>query len=385
MIVSYQTDGRWHCQSCRYSPDCKHIPHAMEHAALIGFVPDLSNGTPPPAEENVDEQEGALLLALGGRDTRKHSSISFQMIPVPRWCSLPQEDASSTAPPPLTTLQFALDALSRCSCGTTLQSLAEALPAHTSIRAALYGLTVRSEVLVEVIACPTCRHHRRWIGPDLGSAGVFNWNNSILFTHQLLNAYTSDFTASETPFSAFCVTVRRHYEDADARMQFCSDETFVRAWFAFVQLQDLGSTMSCPTCGPSPPVVIADGVSLATRASKLTPGVRPPTFVDTMSERVESISSYKARGLPAIVQKDIRNAMNKFLDAMSTTLVASDAARSPATLSNLSKVTEAYPVVGKFLNLIVSTPSSSTLLRKVYRELARQVRLSKGCCHDKWI
>jgi hypothetical protein len=75
------------------------------------------------------------------------------------------------------------------------------------------------------------------------------------------------YSTSETPFSAFCHYISRSYQEYRLDVTFCSEETFVWAWFAFVQLQEaaLDNKMQCPTCGPSPKVVIADGVSLATQ------------------------------------------------------------------------------------------------------------------------
>ncbi|TFK78358.1 hypothetical protein K466DRAFT_86578, partial [Polyporus arcularius HHB13444] len=271
VIVSYQRNQRWHCDSCGYGTSCKHIPHAVEHARLAGFVEDRSDGDSSRAQD--DDIEGKLLLTVGGRDERKHGCVSYQRIPVPRWCSLPHENTQSFRPPSPPPPSFMLDAVSRCCCGTSLQSLQGA---YTPVvqPALLFDLTRGYNVSMQVISCPTCNHRRRFVGADLGTIGILNWNNTFLFTHDLMNSYTNNFTASETPFSAFCTTVRRSYEDhpdsAGHTILFCSDETFVRAWFAFIKLQDLGGTMACPTCGPSPRVVIADGVSLATHASKLT-------------------------------------------------------------------------------------------------------------------
>ncbi|KAL7279771.1 hypothetical protein ACG7TL_006178 [Trametes sanguinea] len=262
VIVSYQREGRWHCQSCRYTSTCKHVPHAMEHARLSGWLTGATDGAVPlsNAADDVGDSEG----------------------------------------------------------------------------------------------------------PDLGPTGVFNWNNRFLFTHELLNAYTNTFTASETPFSAFCLTMRRQYEDKDAKMKFCSDETFVRAWFAFVQLQDLGNSMTCPTCGPSPSIVIADGVTLATHASKLTAGVRPPTLTDATSEVVDSISSYKARGLAAITQKDVRALVIKFVEG-----VAAGPLADMSLVPDLSSMAQTYPALSAFLTEIVRT--SNKELRQVYRDFARQL------------
>ncbi|KAL6303943.1 hypothetical protein BKA93DRAFT_733980 [Sparassis latifolia] len=72
-------------------------------------------------------------------------------------------------------------------------------------QAVLFSFTSRSEATIDVLPCPECHHHCHSIGPDLVSLGIFNWNNMYLFMHELLNAFTSAFTASETPFSAFCI------------------------------------------------------------------------------------------------------------------------------------------------------------------------------------
>ncbi|RDX43443.1 hypothetical protein OH76DRAFT_1199505 [Lentinus brumalis] len=287
VIVSFQRNRRWHCDSCGYATSCKHIPHAVEHARLAGFVEN--RGEDDSVHARDDDIEGQLLLTVGGRDERKHGCISYQRIPVPRWCALPHENTQSVRPPSPPPSLFMLDAVSRCCCGTLLQSV-QGTYTPVMQAALLFDLTRGYIVAIQVVPCPNCNHRRRFVGADLGTIGILNWNNNFLFTHDLMNAYTNNFTASETPFSAFCTTVRRSYEDhPDSRghtVQFCSDETFVRAWFAFIKLQDLGGTMRCPTCGPSPRVVIADGVSLATHASKLTSSVRPPTFTNTSSERI---------------------------------------------------------------------------------------------------
>ncbi|KAG2347971.1 hypothetical protein BDR05DRAFT_875604 [Suillus weaverae] len=62
-------------------------------------------------------------------------------------------------------------------------------------------------VTIELLPCPVCCHSCCHIGPDLRDHGIFNWNNTMLFLHKLLNAYTNSYTASEMPFTAFCLTV----------------------------------------------------------------------------------------------------------------------------------------------------------------------------------
>ncbi|ETW80925.1 hypothetical protein HETIRDRAFT_319999, partial [Heterobasidion irregulare TC 32-1] len=217
-------------------------------------------------------------MKAGGQDDGLglQGCISHTSIPPPRWCSLPHE--ASLYAPRLSTdsMHFVLGVAPRCCCGFEPQTSG----GFISQSATVFGFTNKYEATIDVLPCPVCCHRRRLVGPDLGNIGIFNWNNLHLFTHELLNAFTSAFTTSETPFSAFCATVRHSYEEHSLGNKFCSDETFVRAWFAFVRLQKLDSGMTCPTCGPNPSVVIADGVSLGTHSSKLTAVVKPPTYTD---------------------------------------------------------------------------------------------------------
>ncbi|RDB22287.1 hypothetical protein Hypma_010629 [Hypsizygus marmoreus] len=374
VIVSLQRDGRWHCQSCRFSESCKHKGHAVAFALQAGFVSDSSESSQgvPAMNESSADLENALLMHAGGRNdgAGKRGCISHLPILPPRWCSLPSETAYTAPRPICVATEFPLDNTARCCCGTSIDIFPDLdrfsclLPTRQT--AILFSLTYRLDVTIEVIPCPICRHWRRLIGSDLSTFGVFNWNNSQLFTHELLNAFTNTFTASETPFSAFCLTVRRSYEDHSTTMNFCSDETFVRAWFAFVQLQDLDSKMACPTCGPCPSLIVADGVSLATHTTKLTPNVRPPTWIDQNSEVIESISSYKARALPAIIQRDIRTAITKFLDATQPS-----STEIPESI-DMMKVSTLYASVMGLISISIDqhTPLHH---RKNYRALLRQI------------
>ncbi|EED81134.1 predicted protein [Postia placenta Mad-698-R] len=308
VIVTLQRDGRWHY-----------------FAATAGFIMESPDSQVIGGDADV---EGSLLWRLAGRPHKRGT---------------------------------------QCCCGQTLPSELSSTSAivFDTHPAVLYGLTMRNQVSIEVYPCPSCHHHQRFIGPDLGCEGIFNWNNLFLFTHELLNAYTNAFTASETPFSAFCLTVQHSYEDAAPDMQFCSNETFVLVWFAFVRLQSLDSKMQCPTCGPCPKVVIADGVSLGTHISKVTTAVRPPTFTHDGSEKIDTITSWKARSLPAIIQKEIRTFIYKVLD-QTATQVSFDI----PNLSELKLSTE-YPAVASLLQLVLRSDLASPF-HKAYREFVRQ-------------
>lgn len=370
-IVALQRDQRWHCQSCRYSPSCKHIPHAKIFAREVGLVADMDDGSSPPEIESSDatDVESTLLFrAATVRDEQgRRGCVSHTPIPPPRWCSLPEEESLAAPRPCFTGSHLSLDEASQCSCGASLDSADGGL-IYTK-PAILYDLLTSRTVTIEVVPCPLCKHAKRMIGPDLSKLGIFNWNNAMLFTHTLLNEFTSQFTSSETPFSAFCLTTRRRYFDVDPYRPFCSEDTLVRVWFAFARLQQLDSRMSCPTCGSTPDVVIADGVSLGTHRSKLTASVQPPTRTDASSEVVDSISSYKARQLPAIYNVAARSTLCKIIESRDGQVIG----EGPGlTVSANQQFASLYPAVRNLVDLWL-TFEETTALYKAYRSFLRQI------------
>ncbi|KAK7685317.1 hypothetical protein QCA50_011680 [Cerrena zonata] len=361
IIVSLRFDGRWHCRSDGYNPSCKHKPHAVAFATAAGFVAADGNTLPIDGDENHDEH--ALLAKANGSGT--HQPVSHQHIPPPRWCSLPNE--TSALPPISAQNHFDLGLAGRCCCGLNLTDITGSERVD-KVNAVLFGLTSSRTVTIDTIRCPACKHARRLIGPDLSECGLFNWNNTMIFSHQLLNAYINMYTASETPFSAFCLNVRRWYQDSGTNTSFCSDETFVRVWFAYVRLLDIDSKMTCPKCGPNPDVIIVDGVSLSTHVSKLTKHIQPPTFVDATSEEIESITSQKAKQLSAITQKDIRTYILKILDTSKPTVTTD-------TLSELTikqSLHARYPEIAAIVEYTLQKPRSSPEY-KVYATLLKQI------------
>jgi CxC4 like cysteine cluster associated with KDZ transposases len=121
--------------------------------------------------------------------------------------------------------------------------------------------------------------HRRFIGPECGDIGLFNFNNRVLMTHNLLDDYTSCFTSSETPFTAWVAVTARRYESEHSDHKFVSEPMLRAAWFSYVKLQYLDGDMECPDCGPSPENIIWDGVTLAFHRKHLLPTLCPPTTI----------------------------------------------------------------------------------------------------------
>ncbi|KAJ7799351.1 hypothetical protein B0H14DRAFT_2617083 [Mycena olivaceomarginata] len=127
--------------------------------------------------------------------------------------------------------------------------------------------------------CCCSEPRRRYIGPDGRDLGIFNYNNRKLFMHDLLDEYTSAYTSSETPFSAWVTVLNRRYELHSGRSEhpFVTAEVFRAVWFSFVGLQYLDGSMMCPQCSPSPENTIWDGVTLAFNRKHLLPSLEPPT------------------------------------------------------------------------------------------------------------
>ncbi|KDQ56421.1 hypothetical protein JAAARDRAFT_132449 [Jaapia argillacea MUCL 33604] len=311
-IVTLERNGQWH----------------LAFAITAGFTSQVSDGPPlivPEVDHEAADRENTLLPFLQG-----------QFIP--------------------------FDQTSQCCCGVT-SSIVN--PACKVVKlAVVYGLMMRFNVEIELVPCLSCRHAHCQLGADLGCFGLFNWNNTMIFSHELLNGFTNLYTASETPFSAFCLTVRCTYMDHDLKNSFCSDKTFVRVWFPFTHLQTLDSGMSCPTCGPSPKVVIADGISLGIHHSKMSALVCPPMQVTDASECVETISSYKACGLPAIIQGDLHTLVVKLLELTATEL--------PSEFPDTSQLFEKYQLVANLIQLSISNGHSSPHF-KAHQNLIRQI------------
>jgi hypothetical protein len=107
---------------------------------------------------------------------------------------------------------------------------------------------------------------------------IFNWSNSYLFSHELLNGFTRQFTRNPTPFTAFVDIIKDNYIDNHSPFPFIHVATFQKVWFTFVQLQSYGNHLYCPSCKSSTPdVVIVDGVTISLPRQLLHPRVSPPT------------------------------------------------------------------------------------------------------------
>lgn len=152
---------------------------------------------------------------------------------------------------------------------------------------------------IQTVACPSCNHSRRRIGPDLQKLVLFNWNNTIGFSRQLFDGFLSQYKRGETTFSAFWNSTNDTYLSHCSKLPFVSDSTFRRTYFAFADILQIDSGMLCPhpLCvekkndddddndgrDQNGPWVTTAGCTLATPIKYTSGNLRPGTFTDEES------------------------------------------------------------------------------------------------------
>ncbi|EJD40648.1 hypothetical protein AURDEDRAFT_24039, partial [Auricularia subglabra TFB-10046 SS5] len=194
----------------------------------------------------------------------------------PRWCRIEEDKAIEWFPlvDPIPEV-LPLNTAGRCTCGAvgSLDTPKRLLPCT------IFGSHRSYSRTIEVRQCPSCGVNRKFAGPDLRELGLFNFNNRSLYTHELLNSFTSAMTAHELPFHAFATTVERNYVEHGSTSNFVSDETFRRVWYTFRRVQLLGDSFECKDCGPNPSCVIFDGLTAGIPTANLTSTLAPPTRI----------------------------------------------------------------------------------------------------------
>ncbi|KAF8068573.1 hypothetical protein FPV67DRAFT_1414882 [Lyophyllum atratum] len=260
--------GSWRCAKDMHD-GCVHISDAQAMLRNIMRL-DSSNDLQDDTEIHI-----TLPHAAGEK------SIIQPVLP-PIWAALDTDISHYVRPLPCrqAPLVISLDTDSACPCEATRTFYDPQRPILER-QCAIYGLTEAFTGCIQVQPCSTCPGRtRRLIGPDPRNLGIFNFNNRVLFTHELLDDYTSVYTSSETPFTAWVTVMTRRYAGSGSSVPFVSEQIFRAAWFAYADLQDFSNDMRCPKCGPSPEDVIWDGVTVGFHKKHILPTLRPPTVSD---------------------------------------------------------------------------------------------------------
>ncbi|KAF7761294.1 hypothetical protein Agabi119p4_10703 [Agaricus bisporus var. burnettii] len=213
--------------------------------------------------------------------TNRHC-ISHLPVMVSDWARIPSDQMLYPVPPLVDRVPelLTLTREARCSCGHQFHwQESDIFERPCTVYTLLRPFFTR----IQLQKCPSCksiRYPSKAIGPDCRELGIFNFNNSLLFSHDLLDEYTSSFTSSETSFSAWIlVLVRRYRKWSPPRLQqsFVEESVFRKVWFGYVNLLDLSEDMVCPRCGPNPEAIIWDGVTLAYGKKQVLDTIYPPT------------------------------------------------------------------------------------------------------------
>lgn len=177
----------------------------------------------------------------------------------------------------------------------------------------IYGLTGVWESTIEVQRCSACRY--RFVGPDCREIGLFNWNNHVLVTHQLLEDYLNTFSASETPITAYVNVMTRRYQSTGLH-PFLSQHRFRSVFFSYARLLQLDGDMICSLCGENPDVLIFDGVSLSFDQKNICASLRPPNKIDPSRSPVRE-KTVRLRDLQFITDSSLRRNIRKILSGPS--------------------------------------------------------------------
>ncbi|KAJ8095481.1 hypothetical protein PM082_023251 [Marasmius tenuissimus] len=321
--------GEWKCLSSRHvkASSCSHRKMAMKSFRV--FNARVANGESDleDVDSNLDDMFGPLcdMDTTGGTeemavvepvngDQRSEKSISYLPIRPPEWISLPSDvphypRTSPKAPIPDTiTLQVA----GRSNCDIRFSPEMHGME-RIRKRCKVYTLTEELDRWIEVIRCPTCHSRKHcFIGPDPRSLGLFNYNNSVLLSHELLDEYVSRFTSTVSPFASFVEGMSRIYSGRGC--SFVKEDLFQSAWFAYASLQDFSGDMYCPECLEEPDCVIWDGITLAYGKEYVTDVLKPPTYLEQNAPSRRRNYPEKPQMIPETRKEPIRRLLRRWVE-----------------------------------------------------------------------
>ncbi|KAG6827240.1 hypothetical protein H0H92_012650 [Tricholoma furcatifolium] len=328
-IVQHEGDHTksavWRC-SKDGNQGCYHIQKARDYLQkLIHLDPDARD-----LNYEIREYATQATSVVNGAP-----SISYKPIIPPIWAELHTDlplpytrPKPVVAPPAMISLE--LDA--QCACGAIRDQQKNII--HATCR--VYSLLGCYDTTIELQECSTCyKGRRRCVGPDGRELGLFNYNNRIIFTHELLDEYTMAYTSSETPFVAWVSLVTRRYQSFHAQNPFVNATIFRAAWFGYASLLELNDDFLCSHCGPTPNELIFDGVVVSFSKNRILSSLHPPTLLHSASQ-IRKSRLPKSRAL--IKDTELRKNIRRIVEG--ATKVTKSSSAAPVEQENGSSESE---------------------------------------------
>ncbi|KAF8062387.1 hypothetical protein FPV67DRAFT_1416127 [Lyophyllum atratum] len=281
-------------------------PHLVKSRKIVAYTGD-DRGT---GCWTCTADSGNSCVAAHRANVQQIQPVSYLPIAIPTWAAIDSDVELYPQPLPITKSPeiIPLSPSSRCACGILFDP---AKPTVTK-NCLLYSLTEPLVCSIQLQKCQKCNTRgNRYIGPDSRQLGIFNYNNRLLFAHDLLDEYTMEYTSSETPFVAWVHVVSRRYAKYAQGATFVDEGTFRKVWFDYARLVNFSNDMACPKCGPCPSDVIWDGITLGFNQKHLLPTLYPPTTLHPNS--IERRCSYPKKQT-LVLNKDCR----KLLQSITT-------------------------------------------------------------------
>ncbi|KAG6809429.1 hypothetical protein H0H92_000284 [Tricholoma furcatifolium] len=315
--------GAWKC-SKDGGQGCPHVHAARDYLQQLIYMNPAARDDRELMPANLGESpalRGFLATDMQTLDSQVRqasgvinniSSVSFKAIPPPVWAELPSDlPLPCPRPPPFTTPDpsaIPLENDARCACGA-IQNTQTAIVVNTC---RIYTILGCYDAEIEQRRCTQCSGGRhRFAGPDCCHLGLFNYNNRILFSHDLLDEYTMAYTSSETPFAAWVSIAARRYKVHQSQYPFVSETIFRAAWFGYARLLELDGDFKCSRCGPVPLEPIFDGVVVSFSKSRVLDSLCPPTTAHSDSLiRSSRLLKDKALISNAKLRKNLRMIVN---------------------------------------------------------------------------
>ena len=127
-------------------------------------------------------------------------------------------------------------------CGETLVEHCATITRKAVLRTIKYGV----EVQVVDKVCSKCGELNFYDGLY---DHVFNFNNEELYTHDLLNGFSSSCKHQKRPtISSYCKQIRDWYVANNGSINFVSDPHFVTVMMSFLYKQEWKCYLLCPGC-----------------------------------------------------------------------------------------------------------------------------------------